>query len=79
MPSKRPRFDRHEKSKKSKPQAKTSNLGPFVSENARYLHSILDKKQVISSKSVVLNNFEHLNLAQILRANSLEVFVSIKE
>jgi len=51
----------------------------FVSENAKYIYLIIYKKQIISGCSVVLADFEHLNLAQILRANSLEFFVSIKE
>ena len=79
MSSKRPRSDKHDKSKKPDPKAKPSNLCTFVSENARYKHSILCKKQIMSSRTVMINDFEHLILGQILRANRLEYFVSSKE
>ena len=77
MSSKRPRSNKHDKYKKPDPKDKPSNLGTFVSKSAKYKHSMLWKKQIISSISVVLNDFEHLNLGQILRANHLEHFISI--
>ena len=79
MSGKRSRHNKPEKSKKIDSKPKSSSHGPFVSENAKFKHSILCKKQIISGRSVLLADFEHLNLAQIFRANSLEHLVTIKE
>ena len=68
----RARHDKPEKSKKFESRSISSTIGPFVSENAKYKHFILCKKRVIFGRSVVLNDFEHLNLAQILRVNFLD-------
>ena len=51
----------------------------FVSQNASHNYSIIHNKHVISGRTVVLANFNHLNLAQILRTSSLEFLVTIKE
>jgi len=51
----------------------------FASENVRYKNMIICKKHIISSCSVMLVDFEHLNLGSILRISSLEFFVTIKE
>ena len=56
-----------------------SSSSPFVSQNASYRYIIIFTKNVNSGRSVVLNDFEHLNLASILRSSSLENFVTIKE
>ena len=65
--------------KKSGSRSKSSTHGVFVSENAKYKHFILCKKWIILERTVVLNDVEHLNLAQIFRANSLKFLVTIKE
>jgi len=44
-----------------------------------FKHSVICNKHVISGRFVVLVDFEHLNLAPILRTSSLEYFVTIKE
>ena len=52
---------------------------PFVSQNASHRFSIIHNKNVISGWMVVLADFEHLNLAQILSTNSLEYLITIKK
>jgi len=52
---------------------------PFVSQNASYRFSAIHNKTVISGKTVVLGDFEYLNLSVILSTSSLEHFVTIKE
>ena len=69
--SKRPR------SKKAKQPEFSMTL--FVSQNAQHKYSIIHNKNVISGRIVILADFDHLNLAEILRTSSLEFFVAIKE
>ena len=67
------------RSEKGKSAQSSSQLSLFVSSQASYRHIILSTKTVSSGRCVVINDFEHLNLAPILRANSLENFLSIRE
>ena len=62
-----------------KGKAPESSFNPFVSQNASYRFSAIHNKPVISDRTVVLGNFEHLTLADILSTSSLEHFVTIKE
>ena len=73
-PSTMSKRTRSEKGKSSQ-----SSSSPFVSQNASYRYIVISTKNVNSGRSVVLNDFEHLNLASILRSSSLEYFVSIRE
>jgi len=50
-----------------------------VSQNASYRYAIISTKNVNSGRTVVLSDFEHLNLTTILGSSSLENFVTIKE
>ena len=68
--SKRLRFE--------KGKSPESSSNPFVSRNASHRFSVLIKL-VISDRTVVLADFEHLNLANILNTSSLEYLVTIKE
>ena len=43
------------------------------------MYAVIGTKNVNSGRSVVLNDFEHLNLASILKSSSLEYFFTIKE
>ena len=74
-----PKRSRTEKSDKLKQPESFRYNSLFVSKNAKFKHSVICKKNVISGRSVVLADFEHLNLANILRSNSLEYFVTIRE
>ena len=56
-----------------------SSSNPFVSKNVSYEFSVIHNKHVIPSKTVVLTDFEHLNLANILNTSSLEYPAAIKE
>ena len=56
-----------------------SSTNPFVSQNASHKFSIIHNKNVISGRMVVLANFEHINLAQILNTGTLEYLITIKE
>jgi len=56
-----------------------SSSSPFVSQHASYRHVLISTKNVNSGRTVVLSNFEHLNLASILASSSSENFVTIKE
>ena len=67
------------RSEKSKTAQSSSKSSPFVSSQAQYRHIVLSTKNVSSGRCVVINDFEHLNLAHILRANSLDYFMSIRE
>ena len=40
---------------------------------------LLSKKSVISGRCVILKDFEHLQIPQILRRNSLDQFMAIRE
>ena len=55
----------------------SSNL--FVSQNASHRFSFIQNKHVISSRTVILADFEYLNLANIFNTSSLEYLVTIKE
>ena len=52
---------------------------PFVYRNTSHRFSVIHNKHVVSSRTVVLADFEHLNLANILNTSSLEYLVTIKE
>jgi len=56
-----------------------SSSSPFISQNASHRYTIIHNKHVISGRTVVLSDFEHLNLANILSTSSLEQFVTMKE
>jgi len=51
----------------------------FFFSKASHKLSVIHNKNVISGRMVVLAEFEHLNLAQILSTSSLEYLVTIKE
>ena len=73
---------RTEKGKSTQPKALTHSTQPkplFVSPQAENRYILLSTKIVSSGHCVKINDFDHLNLAQILRANSLEEFLSIRE
>jgi len=65
------------RSEKGKTLESSSN--PFVSQNASHRFSVIHNKHVISGRTVVLADFEHLNLAAILSTSSLEHLVTSKE
>ena len=65
------------KSEKGK-QPEPSSI-PFISQNAPHRFFVIHKKHVISGRTVVLADFKHLNLANILNTSSLEYLVTIKE
>ena len=67
------------RSEKGKSAQSSSHSPLFVSSQAEYQYIILSNKTVSSGRCVIINNFEHLNLAHILRANSLENFLAIRE
>ena len=54
-------------------------LRMLVSENAMYKHYIICNKNIISGRCVVLADFDQLDLTPILKTNSLDHFVTIKE
>ena len=74
-----PKRSRTEKSDKLKQPESSRSKSLFVSKNAKFKHSVICKKNVISDHLVVLADFEHLNLANILISNSLEYSVTIRE
>ena len=65
------------RSEKGKTLESSSN--PFISQNALHRFSVIHNKHVISGRTVVLADFEHLNLASILNTSSLEYLITIKE
>jgi len=65
------------KSEKGKQPVSSSN--PFISQNASHKFSVLHNKHVISGRTIVLADFEHLNPANILNTSSLKYLVTIKE
>jgi len=65
------------RTEKDKKPESSANL--FVSQNASHKFSIIHNKSMISGRMVVLANFDHMNLAQILSISSLEYLVTIKE
>ena len=60
MSGKRSRHDKPDKPRKIDSRPKLSSHGLFVFENAKFKHSILYKKQIISERTVVLADFEHV-------------------
>ena len=56
-----------------------SSSNPFIFQNASHRFSVFHNKHVISGRTVMLADFEHLNLATILNTSSLEHLVTIKE
>jgi len=56
-----------------------SYSNPFISQNASHRFSVIHNKHVISDRTVVLTDFEHLNLTTILSTSSLEHLVTIKK
>ena len=67
------------RSRSEKGKTPESSSSPFISQNASHRYIIIHNKHVISSRTVVLSDFEHLNLTNILSNSSLENFVSLKE
>ena len=67
------------KARSEKGKQPESSSNPFTSQNISLRFSLIHNKYVISGRSVMLTDFEHLNLASILSASSLEYLVSIKE
>ena len=67
------------RSEKGKTAQSSSHSSLFVSSQASYKYIVISTRHVSSGRSVVINDFEHLNLAPILRANSLENYLSIRE
>ena len=65
------------RSEKGKQPGPSSN--PFISKNASYKFSVIHNKHVISGRTVVLADFEHLNLSSILNTSSLEHLITIKQ
>jgi len=55
-----------------------SSLNLFVSQNASHKFSVIYNKHVISSRTVLLADFEHLNLANILNTSSLEYLAPLR-
>jgi len=52
---------------------------PFINDLAENRFILLSKKSVISGRCVILKDFEHLQIPQILRRNSLDQFMAIRE
>jgi len=75
-----PKRSRAEKGKSVVPSSSsTRTKPPFVSELAENRFILLSRRTIISGRSVVLSDFEHLNIPQILRNNSLDQFMAIRE
>ena len=75
MSAKRSRTEKFDKFKQPESSSRPKNM--FISENAMFKHSVICK-HVISGHSIVLADFEHLNLAPILGTSSLEYFITVK-
>ena len=67
------------RSEKGKAPQTSSHSSLFVSSHASCRHILTSTRSISSGRSVVINDFEHLNLAPILRANSLENYLLIRE
>ena len=52
---------------------------PFVNSLAENRFILLSGRSIISGRCVVFKDFEHLNIPQILRNNSLDQFMAIRE
>ena len=72
-------FNMSKRSKSEKGKTPKSSSNPFISQNASHRYSFIHNKPVISGRTVVFADFEHLILATILSTSSLEHFVTIKE
>ena len=70
-------MSKRSRSEKGKTPEFSSN--PFISQSASHRFSIIHNKHVLSGRTVVLVDFEHLKQAAILSTSSLEHFVTIKE
>ena len=70
---------RTEKGKSVVPSSSTRPKRPFVNDLAENRYILLSKKAIISGRCVILKDFEHLNIPQILINNSLDQFMSIRE
>ena len=69
---KRPRGDPSKTKKTTK--SESSTISTFVSEQAKSRFNIFRRKNVISGRFVVIGDFDHFNLAQILEPHNLRVF-----
>jgi len=67
------------KARSEKGKLHESSSNPFISQNISHRVSVIHNKHVTSGRTVVLADFEHLNLASILNTNYLEYLVTIKE
>ena len=74
-----PKRSKSEKGKFIAPSSSSKSKPPFVSSQAEHRYILLSEKTIISGRCVVLQDFEHLNIPHILRNNSLDQFMSIKE
>jgi len=52
---------------------------PFINDLAENRYIQLSKRSVISGRCAILQDFEHLDIPRILRNNSLEEFMAIRE
>ena len=77
MSAKRPRTEKSDKSKQLESSFIPKNV--FVSDNIMFKHSVIRNKYVISGHSIILADFEYVNLALIWRTSSLEYFVIVNE
>ena len=74
-----PKRSRAEKGKSVVPSSSSTRTKPlFVSNLAEQRFILLSRRTIISERCVVLQDFEHLNIPQILRNNSLDQFMAIK-
>jgi len=71
---------RSEKGKYVAPSSSTPKpKRPFINDHAENRFIQLSKRSVISGRCVILQDFEHLNIPHILRNNSLDEFMAIRE
>jgi len=77
-------MSKRSRTEKGKSAAQTSSFTPkpkrpFINDLAENRFILLSKKSVISGRCVILKDFEHLQIPQILRRNSLDQFMAIRE
>ena len=72
-------FIMSKRSRSEKGKTPESSSNPFISQNVSHRFFIIHNKIVLAGRTVVLGDFKHLNLANILGTSSLEHFVTIKE
>jgi len=77
--SKRSRTEKGKSTQFKAPTPSTQSKPLFVSPQAENRYILLSEKTIIFDRCVIINVFEHLNLAHILRNNSLEDFLAIRE